>query len=67
MRIVLAFRPMRLHIALDDDLVDEIDQRAGPRRAPGVDRTASSRRLELPRIPEEAAPAKLLSARETDP
>ena len=23
---------MRLHIALDDDLVDEIDRRAGPRR-----------------------------------
>ena len=27
-----SFRPMRLHIALDDDLVDEIDRRAGPRR-----------------------------------
>ena len=23
---------MRLHIALDDDLVDELDRRAGPRR-----------------------------------
>ena len=27
-----SFRPMRLHIALDDDLVAEIDRRAGPRR-----------------------------------
>ena len=27
-----SFRPMRLQIALDDDLVDEIDRRAGPRR-----------------------------------
>ena len=42
MRIVLAFRPMRLHIALDDDLVDEIDQRVGPRCAPGVDRTVGA-------------------------
>ena len=24
--------PMRLHIALDDDLVAEVDRRAGPRR-----------------------------------
>ena len=27
-----SFRPMRLHIALSDDMVDEIDRRAGPRR-----------------------------------
>ena len=26
------FSPMRLHITLDDDLVHEIDHRAGPRR-----------------------------------
>ena len=31
MRIVLVFRPMRLHMALDDVLVDEIARRAGPR------------------------------------
>ena len=27
-----SFTPMRLHIALDDALVHEIDRRAGPRR-----------------------------------
>lgn len=27
-----SFRPMRLHITLDDALVHEIDRRAGPRR-----------------------------------
>ena len=29
---MLAFTPMRLRMALDDDLVAELDRRAGPRR-----------------------------------